>query len=104
MGNTLYVDSDNAIYVEVVKNVLTGEWINDAVVTATLLDADGEPVEGAEEIVCAYIAGSNGRYLGGIPADVELVSGDAYTLQVVVQNGDYKTTSRKTYVGGYYKG
>jgi hypothetical protein len=89
----LYIESDNLITVSDLTNVLTGATIENATITATLFDADGEAVTGAEDISVPWVASAS-KYAGEIPDTVELDEHEQYTLQVVIESGLTKLTMR----------
>ena len=87
----LEVGNPNPIYADGVKDE-DNEYVDDAVIVAVLRDSAGEEVtvldtDDVTDITGAtwpltldYIAGSDGRYRGTIPAGAQLTAGDEYTL------------------------
>jgi hypothetical protein len=63
----LYPGNDNVLTLTGLSDLLTGQFQNGAVVTATLYDQFSNPVPGASNIVMNYVAASNGNYQGIIP-------------------------------------
>ena len=83
--DTLYLASTNVIKVSRLKDRVTGDYLDNATLTAALFDADGSPVSGAEDIAFTFTAGvgsAPGHYYGAIPHTVALVAGDTYDLRV----------------------
>ena len=98
-----WIDSDNAIQLTGLKDVVTDNYVNDATVTAALTDSDGNAVSGADAISLVYRSGSDGHYVGEIPHDVELVEAQQYTLTVTAVGAGFqlvvKITRRAAYKG-----
>ncbi len=91
---TLYKSTDTLIRWDKMKNALTDEYVDDATVKMTLIDADGDNVTGAVDRPLAYVSGSDGRYDGTIPNEVDLDVTAEYVLQITAERGSYKTTAR----------
>lgn len=87
----LYVSNDMVVEVEGLTNY-SGDFVNSAVVTATLLDkALREPVDGATwPITLEYVADSSGVYRGVLDDACELVPGTPYILAITAQSFDTK--------------
>lgn len=83
----LYVDCDNLLRYDRARNSSDGEYLNAATVMAALLDADGDPVAGAESITLSKVAGVDGRYEGVILSTVALVAGALYTIEITLVEG-----------------
>lgn len=84
---TLYIGCDLLIEWNPLKNVYDDTFVNDATVTFTLKDADGDPVAGATNIAMLYVGHSNGRYNGTLQSTVSLVDGATYYLEVTATSG-----------------
>lgn len=84
---TLYRMNDNIVTWDFMEDSL-GNFINNATVTMTLNDADGDAVTGVENLPMAYVTGSNGRYQGAISSNIGLTVGAAYTLEITAYSGD----------------
>lgn len=91
----IYVDSDNNIMEEGVRNALTNDYINDATVTFTLREYDpsvlNTAAEGSEAVVgsmsnqaMSYQNGSYGRYVGVLPDTVDLVPNAQYWIDISI--------------------
>jgi len=81
-----YLDNDHALDLQNLRNGATGEYINDATVQATLLDAAGDQVAGQSwPTVLTYRTGTPGCYRSQINDDVSVALGDAITAQITAQ-------------------
>ena len=85
MSDELLVGNDNSIRVRGLKNTDTGSYMN-ACTTATwelrtAADGGGTQVSSGS---MAYVAASNGEWLGGIDDAVSLTVGTEYWLTVVL--------------------
>lgn len=87
----LYVNNDMVVEVEGLANY-SGDFVNSAVVTATLLDKGSrEPVAGATwPITLEYAEDSNGVYRGVLDDACELVPGTPYILAITAQASNTK--------------
>ena len=65
-------------------DVTPNTFINDATVTAVVLDSAGVAVVGAESITLSYVASSDGVYDGQKADTAAIVDGDDYTVEVTV--------------------
>lgn len=64
---------------------ISGSYLNDANVTATILDAAGVEVAGQNwPLQMPYVAGSYGTYRGVVEDDLEVNENTDYTAKVVV--------------------
>jgi len=103
MAEQWWIDSDNAVQITGLKDVVTGSYINNATVTATMTDSSGSAVSGVGTINFTYISGSDGNYAGEVPAAAELTDGQQYTLTVTAAGGGFqlvvKVTRRAAYKG-----
>lgn len=87
--HTLYGGNDNILEVASLKNELTGEFLNDAVVIATLKDSVGGEVSGDSwPKTMDYLAASNGIYRVTLPHTLGLVIGSRYTVVITVDGSD----------------
>lgn len=86
---TLYVGNDMLLTVSGLKAQTTGNWINNATVTCTLLDAAGDQIPGATwPLTLSYVAGTNGNYRVVLPDTLSLVAGEALRCHVTADAGD----------------
>jgi len=75
------------------KVVLSGlkddsnNYINNATVTGTMVDANGITVTNGSNITFTYDAGSNGQYEAVVPYNIGTVNGQTYTLNIQAING-----------------
>ena len=81
----IYINSDNPIDVIEVTNETTGEYINNATVTTSLVDkATGIEVA---SVALSYISGSDGSYRGIIPDDTVLTAFQKLIAKVSIDGG-----------------
>jgi len=99
----IYLETDNIVWVRGLKDQVTGSYVNDATITATLYDKDDQVVSGAENLPVPYVNGSDGDYAGAIPHTVSLTAGEAYTVKVTVTKGDYQTVYKLKRNAAYYQ-
>ena len=81
----IYIDNDNVLVVDSLKDVVAEAYVNTATVVAQLKDADGANVGG--EITLAYIAGSHGRYRAMLEEDLALEDQAAYEVHIDADAG-----------------
>ena len=85
---TIYRNNDNLVENPTpMTRASTGAYVNDASVTMTLKDANGDAVSGASSLSLTYVTDSNGRYQGTIPYTVSLTAGAVYTLEITGTSG-----------------
>ncbi len=84
----LCVNSDNLIEWDAMVDVYDETFVNDATVTFTLRDTDGNAVDGAEAIAMPYVGNSDGKYNGTLQSTVALIDGNTYFLEVSAASGD----------------
>jgi len=103
MDEKWWIDSDNVVQITGLKDVVTGNYINDATITATMADKNGNAVSGVGTITFTYTSGSNGDYCGEVPAAAGLTDGEQYTLTITAVGGGFqlvlKVTRRAAYKG-----
>ncbi len=80
--SVIYVNPLNtqAVLVNFLKDLLSGDFLDAAVVTATLVDQYRNPDPVFNEITLNYTAGSTGNYVGVVPAAFNPKLGSGYTL------------------------
>lgn len=78
-----WIGSDNLISLAGLKDLSTGQYIDEAQVTGVLTDAAGAQV--GPSIVLSHQAGSDGDYVGRLPHDAPLAEGVQYTLTLTAQ-------------------
>jgi hypothetical protein len=93
MTMQLYVSNTNLIYLYRLWSEVQGEYINDATVTVTIVDQDGNPVAGPSGVwpVTMEAAGDSsppqGDYYGVLSDQLQFVAGTTYTAKVDVDAG-----------------
>lgn len=86
--SVIYTGNDTVLEVANLINGLTGEPLNGADVSVTLLDADDAEVEGETwPRSLIYVADSRGVYRYTLPYTLSLVLGGRYTATVVADAG-----------------
>jgi hypothetical protein len=83
---TFFVGSDTKVYLENIKDD-QGQFVNNATVVGTLKDTNGVAVVGVGPISFAYVSGSDGTYLGVVPAAAQLVERHEYDLFAQISAG-----------------
>lgn len=81
----IFTNSDTTLHFNPgVTNSLTGAYVNNAAVVATLKDLDGVAI--GNPITMSYVAASNGDYSGTIPLSVgeTLDCGQEYIIDVSI--------------------
>jgi hypothetical protein len=100
MSCTLIFEQGNAPVLQViVRNALTGLYINDAAVAATLRDSAAVEVTGeAWPAVLGYVAGSNGVYRRQLAAGIGLVTGQTYEAAFTISSAGVTRTLKYSVV------
>jgi len=84
----VYIDNTNVLEVRGLAELVTGDFINDATVTMTLKDANGEELAGQDwPWSMAYLADSDGTYRGIIKDTVEMQDGVEYFAHIDATGG-----------------
>lgn len=84
----LFVGNDTVLEVDVLKNELTGAYMNSATVTVSLADESGNAVVGESwPKTLNYVSGSDGTYRATLAYGMVLVVGRKYNAQVVADAG-----------------
>lgn len=84
----LFVGNDMVVEVRGLEDEITGENIDDASVTCTLIDAEGDQVSGQSwPMTMANVAGSAGAYRGTLPRTIGIALAGRYTLRIDVDAG-----------------
>ncbi len=96
-----WIDTDNAIQLTGLKDVVTDQYVNNATVSAVLTDADGDSVSGADSISLAYTSGSDGDYVGEIAYGASLTEGQQYTLTITASGSGFRLTIKITRRAAY---
>lgn len=89
-------DNDNLLQLDGLKNGADNSFINDAAVSATLKDAQGNNISGMNwPAVMNYITDSQGRYQLMLDNALNLTAGVYYTVSVVAESGGLNATWEK---------
>lgn len=78
----LYLGNDMRVRWDLMSDELTGDYINDATVTFTLKDSDGDAVAGASAVSMPYVVDSDGRYQAKLAGSVALTNQARYFLEI----------------------
>lgn len=79
----LLIGNDQTISVSGVQDAVSGDFINNAVITATVKDACGEQVSGQDwPLTLNYVTDSDGNYRGTFEDGLELVENEIYIVEV----------------------
>lgn len=88
MANIYWVANTNLLQLVGLANRITGEAINDATVTVTIVDAQGEPIsETGWPLEMVYQPQSDGDYRAELPADLNLSPGRSYRAEIHADGG-----------------
>lgn len=78
-----FVKNTNLLEVIGLKDAVTGDFINDATVTATIKDAAGEVVAGQSfPVTLAYVPASDGDYRATLGKDLALLDDTEYIAEI----------------------
>jgi len=94
----LYVGNDNDVYIRGLRNASDDSYVNDAVLTFTVYDQNGNVLAGAQDIAMSYEAASNGNYRGtisGSPGTTGVTHGTEY--RIVIQSSNYNIKFEKSF-------
>jgi hypothetical protein len=84
----LYPDNTQLVNIVGLKDKATGNFLDAATATATLIDQRGNPDPVLNGITLSYLPGSDGDYQGTVPATFAASLGGGYKLLVTaVQSG-----------------
>ena len=87
--DVLYIDNTNNVWIDGLKNDVTGAYINNATcIIVEVLDADDSQVSGTANISMTYKTSSDGDYYGPLPYTVSLTEGAFYTVRVRATDSD----------------
>lgn len=85
---TIYRGNDNLVANPTpMTRASDGAYINDAVVSMVLYDANGSAVVGANGLALTYVTDSNGIYQGTLPSTLTLTAGAVYSLEITATRG-----------------
>lgn len=86
--NTVYISNDNVVVLDKAFDVITQQYLNAATVEVTLLDGQGEEVEGQVwPQAMGYVTSSEGRYRAVLDDALELKNGGKYTAVIDLDAG-----------------
>lgn len=81
--DVLYIDNDNVVYLSGLRNEVTGEYINDALLSAELTDTQDVAVAGQSwPLIMDYVAGTQGIYRLLLENTLALLNGQYYKLNI----------------------
>ena len=90
----LYMDNDNLLSVTGLKNASSGSYMNDATVTATLVDSTGTTVTGQTfPVTLSYVADTDGNYQATLDDALSLTEGSVYTATISATTSSGLTAS-----------
>ena len=89
MSNVLYINNDNLVSVDKLRNLGTEVYVNDATVTVRLYTkATGVNVTGETwPLAMSYVAASDGKYIGTLIDTLPLVENTVYTAEIIASVG-----------------
>jgi hypothetical protein len=87
----LFPMNTQVITITGLQDIVSGLYLDAATVTATLFDQYGNPDPILNEVVMAYLPGSNGNYQGTVPATFNPALGDGYTLQILADQANVQS-------------
>ena len=95
------IGSDNLVRLDGLTNFSTGVYINNATVSFTLTDANGNVV--LNNVAMSYVASSNGRYEGVIPntSTSTFTVGAYYTIAITATGGGFVLYRRLSCIAKY---
>lgn len=84
----VYIDNDNVLTVDQLKDIITGQYINNATITATIKDIRGREVDGISWplSVPPVSANTTGKYQAVIDDDLK-VAENPYYLYLSIDAG-----------------
>jgi hypothetical protein len=98
----IWINTDNLLVFWKLQNALTGNYVNDATIVATLLDRS-DTLLGTVSL--SYLADSDGCYAGvlGYATTASLVKDTEYCIRYVVSKTGYRHERREYKRAGYLK-
>lgn len=85
---TLYVGNDNVLTLSGLQNSVDDSYINNATVTVTLVDSDGNSVSGETwPVTLSYVSGSDGNYRATLADTISASADTAYRARVTADGG-----------------
>lgn len=84
----LLIRNDQTVKVLGLQDEISGDYINNATVTARIKDKQGRDVAGETwPITLQYIAASDGNYHGNFDDGIELIVGKIYIVEIAADAG-----------------
>jgi hypothetical protein len=87
VSTVLYVGNDMAVRIVGLREGVTGSWLNNQTLSGELCDAAGDPLDTPVTFDLDYEAGSDGNYVGLLPATANVADGTAYRLVIDADGG-----------------
>ncbi len=79
----IYLNNDNLLSIEALKNASSGSFMNDATVTATLKDSSGNTVSGQTfPLTLSYMADTDGNYQATLSDSLNIIESTIYTAEI----------------------
>jgi hypothetical protein len=97
----LAIGSDNLVRLDSLTNTSSAAYINNATVSFTLTDANGNTVGSLSNVTMSYVSGSNGRYEGIVPSSTTLVLNALYTVTITATGGGYTIFRKLSCIAKY---
>lgn len=86
VGKVAYLGNTNTLRLDGLRLLGEDTYADDATVTATVKDADGNAVTGQSwPVALAYVAGSDGRYEGALSHQLALEDGAEYVAEIAAE-------------------
>lgn len=83
-----YDGNDNTITLTGLQNAVSGNYLNSATVTVTVVDSDGNEVSGQTwPTTMSYVSGSDGNYRGTLQDAMVTTASELLTAQVTADGG-----------------
>ena len=87
-AKAIYLSNDHLLELRGLKNIATDAYIDDATVTATLVDEEGVEVAGQGwPLTLSYVSGSDGIYRGTLTDSLSLTEDLEYTAKITASGG-----------------
>lgn len=104
MTEKIYISSDNLLTVDALYDSVAGDYVNDATVTATVVDRGGNEVSGQSwPVTLSYVALSDGKYQGVLADSMSVSKGKTYEVRVSVDGGAGKALEIRRRLKADYK-
>lgn len=91
---TFYISNSQFVLGSGLKDQVTGSYINDAVLTANLLDSSGVVVTGATAMEGTYVAASDGNYQFQVDGATFNPTSVSFTATLVI-DGTYASGAKR---------